>query len=564
MRKALHSLERLGRMEWIDANPRFDVQSAANLTVDILSKMNDCKDIWSYSQWVLSECPKKAMNIFCDVPANQKRRKKGRDIPLNHEKVLHFLSDVGITHDNERYAGYDFIEHYLEHIVIECQIEITSYHDRLAHLYMKKIKYFLKNDININSLKLKETREKLFSFLSKSKLYLPEKLLKYAKDYELNEEVMELNKKLKKHTDVLRTLVFEVRDYQRAIEYCTEALPKSQERSDRFLNLLQLYFVRNESIKSLTEEKRAEPSIDEQILSGMIIKTRDRLSTIDIIVDKLTAEDESNDPFAFMNEDRNTNNKLEIIHSNQVFDDNKHPTNGMNFQFSPSIITDDDTNNAEMKEQQIRFDQGIDILFEFAYDMDFIKVLQLLPSTLNIMHIRKYLQKIIPHVVHRQRLTEIKRNLFKMLYLSKRVELANVHSNYIRMNNDTACAKCQKRIGSSVVILDPISRQKYHYSCFHRRNNNSTTNDNYARFCKTAMKKNESKEHNRSQSMIYNRNPFENELKSDHTNKDISEHENTERSSPNPFNNSTTYHQQDHSQQSTSNKPNNMNPFFKL
>ena len=47
-------------------------------------------------------------------------------------------------------------------------------------------------------------------------------------------------------------------------------------------------------------------------------------------------------------------------------------------------------------------------------------------------------------------------------------QLANVNSQFVRMDYQSLCNKCNKNIGSSVFMLDQ-PHLKYHYSCFIKR-----------------------------------------------------------------------------------------------
>merc|ERR1712129_668547 len=67
------------------------------------------------------------------------------------------------------------------------------------------------------------------------------------------------------------------------------------------------------------------------------------------------------------------------------------------------------------------------------------------------------------------RMRQITKNLYKRQYMRCRTELAEARSQFIKMDYDSRCAKCGKRIGDAVFILKPKTLQKLHYSCFYRK-----------------------------------------------------------------------------------------------
>merc|ERR1712232_981143 len=96
-------------------------------------------------------------------------------------------------------------------------------------------------------------------------------------------------------------------------------------------------------------------------------------------------------------------------------------------------------------------------------------VLELLPSSMDVMHLQKYINKILPYLVHKRRTTQIKKNLHKRLYLRQQAYLAATKSRVVRMDYASHCSKCGKSIGSSFFILDPKTFRKYHHSCFYKK-----------------------------------------------------------------------------------------------
>lgn len=524
---ALNALYKIGESnEWSG-----DEDDAISLTIDILSVMGDSKDLWTYAQWVLVKDARTAMAIF----THSKRADMEHGLFLEFDKVLGYLREdiIGSIDDYEeqRFDGFDYIEFYLEFIVRKCTTSesvdsvLATYHDQLAYCYMAKIqrlsavtkeksgtKSRRRSTIKCASTKLEVVRRKLLEFLEQSTLVDNSELLSHAKKFKLYDEIIELNKKLRKHNDVLHTLVMDKRDHQEAIKYCMQTVPSSKDRSDRFLELLRLYFSSNDTPKNdphIVRMDSAESIGSELDLEPRLHRKRQTIN-LELLTQELNAEP---DEFAFMDfasessrpgsptkyrdrseptgmgfdfEDENdavsgsaTNSQAEDVEPlntrqrsvgvempNHTRQRSGVPAGGVGIaSFNPTGLTSVDENSIETE----LFERGCDILYEYAFEMDPLRVLQLLPASMDVTFLENYIRKIVPYVVHKRRTRQIAKNLQKRLYLRQRTELAQVRSQFIKMDYGSVCTKCGKRIGQSVFILQPRTLKKFHYSCFYRK-----------------------------------------------------------------------------------------------
>lgn len=587
--KALNALHKIGESkEW-----HGDVEDAVNLTIDILSRLGDTKDLWTYSQWVLLKEPRTAMAIF----THSKRRRRQSDENVNErnpmflefDKVLGYLrEDIMSSIDGyDELEHFDFIEFYLEFIARKSvnvesaanskeTVNLAKYHDELAYCYMAKIERLSSatkaakakgpggrksSGIKCAATKLEVVRRKLLEFLEESELVDNSELLRHAKKFKLYDEIIELNKKLRKHNDVLHTLVVDKRDHEEAIKYCMQTAPSSKDRSDRFLELLRLYFMSAQQHEEQMKEKEREMSMNGHTVSASMmmmdgeeeedddtldlhrfdhfdgdepVLTRHRKKStvnLELLAQEINAE---NDEFAFMDSvpsssatatspmkfrDRNeiggdplgsgmgfdfedeerppeseTANPLEIGTTPSNTRQRSHGVDQMgdlglqshtrqrsgviggdldieNIETGPGrsglgVVAE---NNSMDAERAHFFDRGCEILYEFAFEMDPLRVLQLLPAAMDVTFLAEYIRRIVPYVVHKRRIKAISKNLQKRVYLRQRTELAKVRSQFIKMDHSSVCAKCHKRIGSSVFILQPRTLHKFHYSCFYRK-----------------------------------------------------------------------------------------------
>eukprot|EP01084_Bolivina_argentea_P047126 86821_1 len=135
--------------------------------------------LWKYAKLMLLEFPSKSMKIFTQEKS---------DYEFVYNPVLQYLKENVISQiDNySNITHFDYIQHYLEFIVIQNGCSMNKYHDQLGYLYMQKIQQLTQNK-TITKFKslLTKTRDKFTEFLDFSKRYSPEVLLSYAKDFQM-------------------------------------------------------------------------------------------------------------------------------------------------------------------------------------------------------------------------------------------------------------------------------------------------------------------------------------------------------------------------------------------
>ena len=370
------------------------------------------------------------MNIF----THRKRASKEDNLHIKFDKVINYLNE-DIISSNIGYEIYDDIEYfdynecYLELIVKKCESsKIAKYHDNFAYLYMKKISKLtklLKQRMNNDEypIKLEDTREKLLEFLEESQLISPSKLLQHAKKFQLSDEIIELNKKLKNHNAVLYTLVIDKKDHKSAIKYCMQTAPSSKDRSDRFLELLRLYFKHScddieddEKQNDGTPDETVDDEDDLDISSQQEpIHAKNQTINLQLLQQELQG---GNDEFAFMNSMDSIRESNGLSGMDFNFDEDEDGANGDNdlhvikddFEHLPEehemfqaptrsrneIVSrrrgaisvgnkaESDALAEEQKDEgidkELFFEKGCEILYEFAFDMDYLRVLQLLPG----------------------------------------------------------------------------------------------------------------------------------------------------------------------------------------
>lgn len=449
------------------------MDDAVSLSIDILSLLSDCKDLWTYSEWVLLESPRFAMSLL----THSRRSQPSSPLFLPFDKVLAFLRE-DLMENEENENGFDFIEYYLEFVVRKCSDSsgspspspswsMSQYHDDLAYLYMKKIRRGVCEE---------ETRQKLLELLESSQLISPSKLLEHAKKFQLYDEIIELNKKLLRHNDVLYTLVIDKKDHEEAVRYCMETAPSSKDRSDRFLQLLRLYFEpmakdEEERLSVLREEEQDDDGDGDEEQELMEPQhTKKQTVNLELLRQEMMNE---NDEFAFMDcMDLEEEQEEHPVHTRQrsgIMDIASTATTTRRHRGAISVGSKLESRFESGMDRELFLDKGCEILYEYAFDMDYLRVLELLPSSMDVTFLEKYVRKIIPYIVHKRRMKQITKNLHKRQYLRQRTELAKLRSQFVKMDHSSLCAKCRKRIGGSVFILQPRTQSKFHYSCFYKK-----------------------------------------------------------------------------------------------
>ena len=130
--------------------------------------------------------------------------------------------------------------------------------------------YSLRSKRKRDPLPVMRLREKLMDFLKRSLYYTAELLLEKATEFELDEEITQLNKRLQRHDDVLRVLYLDMHDRERAIAYCLEDYefdPKSA--SDRFIVLIRLELERIRKMEARKLRKAAKKGEKSDIDDGI-------------------------------------------------------------------------------------------------------------------------------------------------------------------------------------------------------------------------------------------------------------------------------------------------------
>uniref|UniRef100_A0A8C4RHC5 Transforming growth factor, beta receptor associated protein 1 n=1 Tax=Erpetoichthys calabaricus TaxID=27687 RepID=A0A8C4RHC5_ERPCA len=171
--------------------------------VDFLSFCSNQELVWKYADWVLQQNEKIGVHIFTRRPVNE-----DKGVKLNPDVVIKYL---------HKYP--QAIVFYLEHLVLDRNIQKEAFHTHLAVLYLERF-LDLYSQKKHSSDELSYVRGKLRTFLQQSSLYRVHFILGKIKDTQLDLECAILYGKLEEHDKAMNILVHQLKDFKAAEDYC--------------------------------------------------------------------------------------------------------------------------------------------------------------------------------------------------------------------------------------------------------------------------------------------------------------------------------------------------------
>lgn len=194
--------------------------------VDFLCSCSNLDLVWKYADWTLQKNPTTGVQVFTKRPSR-------KNLPeLNPDDVVTYLT-----------KHREALLLYLEHLVLERQIQKETFHTHLAVLYLERVMALLSETQADEALLLK-ARERLQAMLRESSLYRVQYLLGKMDNCEkLLLEKATLHGKLEEHDSALHILVHELKDFPSAEAYCIWASESRDTayRQKLFHLLLEVY-----------------------------------------------------------------------------------------------------------------------------------------------------------------------------------------------------------------------------------------------------------------------------------------------------------------------------------
>ncbi|XP_036211271.1 transforming growth factor-beta receptor-associated protein 1 [Myotis myotis] len=193
--------------------------------VDFLTHSPDHALVWKHADWALQKSEEVGVQVFTKRPLEEQQD------GFNPDDVLTRL---------KKYPNA--LMRYLEHLVMDRNLQREEYHTRLALLYLDAVLQRTPGASG-SGAEVTETQAKLRRLLQKSDLYRVQFLMERVRGAGLPMERAILHGKLEEHEQALRTLALELGDFPAAEDYCAwrSAGREPAYRRRLFHTLLALY-----------------------------------------------------------------------------------------------------------------------------------------------------------------------------------------------------------------------------------------------------------------------------------------------------------------------------------
>ncbi|XP_063219763.1 transforming growth factor-beta receptor-associated protein 1-like isoform X2 [Bacillus rossius redtenbacheri] len=201
--------------------------------IDCLASLVDHDLLWRYADFVLGQDEEKGVNIFV-------HRSEQKLEDLKPEMVVNFL---------HRFPRAEL--KYLEYLVFELKIQMETFHTHLAVLYLEKVAQ-LKQQGDGESVN--DVRQKLQGLLQSSNLYRAHLLLNKMQEAELHKETAILYGKLEEHEKALDILVYQLKDFKAAEEYCINNVKGKDVKYKHKLYFMLLSVYLNPTVKDVEQD----------------------------------------------------------------------------------------------------------------------------------------------------------------------------------------------------------------------------------------------------------------------------------------------------------------------
>ncbi|KAJ6577458.1 hypothetical protein B0H19DRAFT_1120042 [Mycena capillaripes] len=210
-RKALDLLKRLSEQET-------DMEDKLTPSIYYLQKLGPehLDEIFASSRWIFEKDSSMAFQIFTS-----------EDVELPRPAVADYLESIDPL----------LCIRYLEFLIEERREESTSFHDRLAELYLKMtLSAKKRNDKNWS-----QHYAKLMKFIDTTDRYRIDRLYSMISSEDLFEARAILLGRFGRHDQALELYVYRLQDYLKAEQHCVRVYRAGTETATVFLTLLRIY-----------------------------------------------------------------------------------------------------------------------------------------------------------------------------------------------------------------------------------------------------------------------------------------------------------------------------------
>lgn len=293
-----------------------------------------------------------------------------------------------------------------------------------------------------------DLRRKLIKFLKTSKHFIPTNIKNLFPKQSLLEEQAWLRAQIPQHKEALNIIVYDLEDPEMAEEYCDQIY---HEFNDKLNEIKQSLIKSQQSGRSGSSTHSSSPSFMNM-----------------------------NNPFGSIPAEKMDPNKIAIIAKNQVLNDPKW------IEAEKIYLTLLDVYLNPPNKFRLRKDKFILFALKMLRDnhdrVDPIAVFNKLPENMKVKDCLKYMEAVFKNCFERKREYQVKKNLLKQASLKLTLRKNLREESFQRINQDTKCSKCNKRIGSAAFVRYPDGNV-FHYVCVRSHasiiGNNNNINNSY-------------------------------------------------------------------------------------
>ncbi|KAJ7510485.1 hypothetical protein B0H11DRAFT_1190833 [Mycena galericulata] len=253
-RKALDLLKQLSEKET-------DMEEKLSPSIYYLQKLGPehLDEIFASARWIFEKDSTMAFQIFTS-----------EDVELPRSPVADYLESIDPL----------LCIRYLEFLIEERQEESTTFHDRLAELYLKMTLSAKKR----NDKDWSQHYDKLLKFIDTTDRYRIDRLYSMISSEDLFQARAILLGRFGRHDQALELYVYRLQDYLKAEEHCTRVYRAGTETSNVYLTLLRLYL--RPSVKNAPD--LLQPALELIARHGPQL---DAIDTLQLLPPLVTAKD---------------------------------------------------------------------------------------------------------------------------------------------------------------------------------------------------------------------------------------------------------------------------------
>ncbi|XP_042452913.1 vacuolar sorting protein 39 isoform X1 [Zingiber officinale] len=392
-----------------------------NMIIEYLKPLcrTDPMIVLEFSMNVLESCPTETIELFLsgNVPAELVNSYLKQNAPNMQSTYLELMLSMSENAINPKLQN-ELVHLYLSEVVD----------------WFKDLKEQQKWDEKLYS----PTRKKLLSALDNISGYNADDLLKRLPIDALYEERAILLGRLNQHQLALSLYVHKLQLPELALSYCDHVYDTALQQPSRananiYLTLLQIYLNPRRAIKEL-EQRTASPFTGISQSPGI-----------------------QKSGYAKTKMSRQSKKIVEIERA----DDMRISLSG-----TDSSRSDGDVDEVIDEGDSIMLKEALDLLGQRWDRINGAQALRVLPRDIKLQDLLPFLKPLLRKSTERRQNSSVIKNLTFNENLQVKEELYNCRRAILKVDADSMCSLCNKRIGSSVFAVYPNGKTLVHFVCF--------------------------------------------------------------------------------------------------